>query len=40
MGSTWWVKIIANGIPSGPFVLTIVVSDKAVELRGVRLTAR
>ena len=33
-------QIIANGVPRGPFVLTIVASDKAVELRGVRLTAR
>ncbi len=33
-------QIIANGIPQGPFVLTIVASDKAVELRGVELTAR
>jgi len=33
-------SIIANGVPRGPFVLTIVISDRAVELRGVRLTAR
>jgi hypothetical protein len=33
-------EIVANGIPTGPFVLTIVESDKAVELRGVTLTAR
>jgi hypothetical protein len=33
-------QIVANAIPRGPFVLTIVESDKAVELRGVRLTAR
>ena len=33
-------QIIANGVPRGPFVLTIVESDDAVELRGVRLTAR
>jgi hypothetical protein len=32
--------IIANGIPGGPFVLTIYPTDMAVELRGVRLTAR
>ena len=33
-------QIIANGIVRGPFVLTIVQSDVAVELRGVILTAR
>lgn len=33
-------SILANAVPRGPFVLTIIVSDKAVELRGVRLTAR
>lgn len=33
-------SIIANGVVRGPFVLTIVVSDKAVELRGVKITAR
>ncbi len=32
--------IIANGLPGGPFVLTIYPTDLAVELRGVRLTAR
>jgi hypothetical protein len=30
-------SIIANGVPSGPFVLTIKSSDKAVELKGVKL---
>ena len=33
-------SIVANGLPRGPFVLTVVESDKAVELRGVELTAR
>jgi hypothetical protein len=33
-------SIIENGIPKGPFVLTIVPADKAVELRGVTLTPR
>jgi hypothetical protein len=33
-------SIIDNGLPQGPFVLTIVEGDKAVELRGVTLTAR
>lgn len=33
-------QIIANAVPKGPFLLTIVESDKAVELRGVRLTPR
>lgn len=33
-------SIIDNGLPRGPFVLTIVEGDKAVELRGVTLTAR
>ncbi len=33
-------SILANAVPRGPFVLTINVSDKAVELRGVRLTSR
>jgi hypothetical protein len=33
-------SIVANGLPRGPFVLTIITSDVAVELRGVRLTAR
>ncbi|MBN1319872.1 MAG: hypothetical protein JXA87_03430 [Thermoleophilia bacterium] len=33
-------QIIANGVPKGPFVLTIVESDKAVELRGVGLILR
>ncbi len=32
--------IIANGIVRGPFVLTINIGDKAVELRGVTITAR
>jgi hypothetical protein len=32
--------IIANGLPRGPFVLTVLPADKAVELRGVRLTIR
>jgi hypothetical protein len=32
--------IIANAIVRGPFVLTIYVGDRAVELRGVTLTAR
>lgn len=33
-------SIIANAIPREPFVLTIIVSDRAVELRGVEITAR
>ena len=33
-------SIITNGLPRGPFVLTIVESDTAVELRGVVITAR
>lgn len=33
-------QIVANGIPRGPFVLTLVGSDMAVELRGVRLIPR
>ena len=33
-------SIVANGLPRGPFVLTIVESDRAVELRGVVITAR
>ena len=33
-------SIIENGIPKGPFVLTIVSGDMAVELRGVTLTER
>jgi hypothetical protein len=33
-------SIIENGIPKGPFVLTIEPADKAVELRGVTLTQR
>jgi hypothetical protein len=33
-------SIIENGIPKGPFVLTIESADKAVELRGVTLTER
>lgn len=32
--------IIANGLPRGPFVLTIIKSDMALELRGVVITAR
>jgi hypothetical protein len=32
--------IVANGIVRGPFVLTISVGDKAVELRGVTIKAR
>ena len=32
--------IITNGLPRGPFVLTIIESDNAVELRGVVITAR
>ena len=32
--------IIANGLPRGPFLLTILPADKAVELLGVKLTAR
>ena len=33
-------SILANGLPTGPFVLTINATDQAVELRGVKLTAR
>ena len=33
-------SIIENGVPDGPFVLTIASGDKAVELRGVTLTER
>lgn len=33
-------SIIANGLPRGPFVLTILPADKAIELRGVELTVR
>jgi hypothetical protein len=33
-------SIIENGIPRGPFVLTIEPGDTAIELRGVMLTAR
>jgi len=33
-------QFIANGIVRGPFILTIVQSDVAVELRAVILTAR
>lgn len=33
-------SIIDNGIVKGPFVLTIVPGDKAVELQGVTLTPR
>jgi hypothetical protein len=32
--------IVANALERGPFVLTIIPSDRAVELRGVRITAR
>ncbi len=32
--------IIANGIVRGPFVLEIYIGDRAVELRGVTITAR
>lgn len=32
--------IITNGLPRGPFVLTVLPSDKAVELRGVEITLR
>jgi hypothetical protein len=32
--------IIANALPRGPFVLTILPADKAVELRGVEITIR
>jgi hypothetical protein len=32
--------IIANALPRGPFVLTIVESDRAIELRGVVITGR
>ena len=31
--------IITNGLPRGPFVLTLFPTDMAVELRGVELTA-
>jgi hypothetical protein len=33
-------SIITNALPRGPFVLTIVESDKAVELQGVEITVR
>lgn len=33
-------SIITNAVPRGPFVLTIIEADKAVELRGVEITAR
>lgn len=33
-------SIIANGLPKGPFVLTIKKSDKAVELKGVSLVRK
>ena len=33
-------SIITNALPRGPFVLTIIKSDKAVELRGVVITAQ
>jgi len=32
--------IVVNGLPRGPFVLTIYPSDEAIELRGVELTPR
>jgi hypothetical protein len=32
--------IITNGLPRGPFLLTVEPGDKAVELRGVMLTPR
>jgi uncharacterized protein YneF (UPF0154 family) len=32
--------IVANGLATGPFVLTINSSDVAVELRGVKITSR
>ena len=32
--------IVANGLVTGPFVLTVNTSDVAVELRGVKLTSR
>jgi len=32
--------IVTNGLPRGPFVLTIYPSDEAIELRGVELTPR
>ncbi|MDP2182121.1 MAG: hypothetical protein Q8K99_06095 [Actinomycetota bacterium] len=33
-------SIIANGLPTGPFTLTINPSDEAIELRGVEITRR
>lgn len=33
-------SIITNAIPRGPFVLTIMITDRAVELRGVEITPR
>jgi murein DD-endopeptidase MepM/ murein hydrolase activator NlpD len=33
-------SIIANGLPSGPFVLTIKSSDKAIEIKGVKLVRK
>ena len=33
-------SIIENGIPKGPFVLTIVAGDEALELRGVTIRPR
>jgi hypothetical protein len=33
-------SIVANAIVRGPFVLTIIEADKAVELRGVEITPR
>jgi hypothetical protein len=33
-------SIITNAVPRGPFVLTINEADMAVELRGVKITAR
>lgn len=33
-------QIVENGLPRGPFVLTVTPADDAVELRGVTLTLR
>jgi len=33
-------SIIANGLVHGPFTLTVLSSDRAVELRGIELSAR
>lgn len=50
MGTGYWARlrdtdggvnsIIANGLPGGPFVLTIKPTDKAVELTGVKLVLK